>query len=75
MHWLYGTSWGVLYGGVPAGGLTFGTAVWAAAYAELVPLGIYEPPWRYPARELALDWSYHAVYGLAVAAAYAGLER
>jgi hypothetical protein len=83
MHLLYGVSWGALYGaaagaGKPnpvAGGLAFGTGVWGAAYAELAPLGIYEPPWRYPAKELALDLSYHLVYGLAVAAAFAALDR
>jgi hypothetical protein len=75
MHWLTGVSWGAVYPFVPAGGLAFGTAVWAASYAELVPLGIYEPPWRYPAKVLALDWSYHAVYGFAVAAAYAALDN
>ena len=75
MHWLYGVSWGVVYAGAPVNGLVFGTGVWASSYAELVPLGIYKPPWEYPAEELALDWSYHAVYGLAVAAAYAALDR
>jgi hypothetical protein len=73
MHWLYGISWGAVYGALPGGGLAFGTTVWASSYAELVPLGIYEPPWRYPATELALDWSYHAVYGLAVAGAFSAL--
>ena len=75
MHWLTGVSWGAVYGAAPVNGLAFGTAVWAASYGELVPLGIYEPPWRYPAKVLALDWSYHAVYGLAVAGAYAVLDR
>jgi hypothetical protein len=82
MHWLYGVSWGAVYGlaahedtdAIP-GGLLFGSGVWAAAYAELVPLGIYEAPWKQSKEELALDWSYHAVYGLAVAAAYAALDR
>jgi hypothetical protein len=82
MHWLYGVSWGALYGVVAgaaepdpvAGGLAFGTGVWGAAYAELVPLGIYKAPCEYSAEELALDWSYHAVYGLAVAAAFAALR-
>jgi hypothetical protein len=78
MHWAYGTSWGGLYGlvagtvrtpALPAGG-AFGTAVWAASYAELVPLGIYEPPWKYPVKELALDLSYHLVFGVATAAAF-----
>ena len=82
MHWLYGVSWGALYGiaggkahpDPVAGGLAFGTGVWGAAYAELVPLGIYQPPWKYPVKELALDLSYHLVYGVAVAAAFAALE-
>ena len=83
MHWLYGVSWGALYGIVAgergvdpvAGGMAFGTGVWGSAYAELVPLGIYEPPWRYPVKELAIDLSYHLVYGVAVAGAYAALDR
>lgn len=78
MHWAYGTTWGALYGlvggtvrtpPVPAGA-AFGTTVWAASYAELVPLGIYEPPWKYPVQELALDLSYHLVYGTATAVAF-----
>jgi hypothetical protein len=83
MHWLYGVSWGALYGaaastarpGPVAGGLAFGAGVWGASYAELVPLGVYEPPWKYPPRELALDLSYHLVYGVAVAATFAALDR
>jgi hypothetical protein len=82
MHWLYGIGWGMFYGlgagrtrpDPVAGGLAFGTGVWGAAYAELVPLGIYEPPWKYPKQQLALDLSYHLVYGLAVAGAYAALD-
>jgi hypothetical protein len=81
MHWLYGVSWGAVYGvfgrghDPVAGGLAFGTGVWSAAYAELVPLGVYQPPWKYTPEELAIDWSYHAVYGLAVAGAFAVLDR
>jgi hypothetical protein len=83
VHWLYGTSWGAVYGvasrlgrpGPLTGGLAFGTTVWGASYAELVPLDIYKPPWQYPAKELALDLSYHLVYGVAVAGTYAALER
>jgi hypothetical protein len=82
MHWLYGVSWGAFYGVAAAavrpdpvaGGLAFGTGVWGSAYAELVPLGLYKPPWKVPARELAVDLSYHLVYGMAVASAYAALE-
>jgi hypothetical protein len=83
MHWLYGVSWGVFYGlgagrahpDPVGGGIAFGTGVWGASYAELVPLGVYEPPWKYPPKVLALDLSYHLVYGMAVAAAYAALDR
>jgi uncharacterized membrane protein YagU involved in acid resistance len=82
MHWGYGTWWGLAYGLAArslrpdplAGGATLGGAVWIAAYAELVPLGIYAPPWESEPKELALDLSYHLVYGAAVAAAYAALE-
>jgi hypothetical protein len=83
MHWLYGISWGAFYGVAAGatkpdpitGGLAFGTGVWGASYAELVPLGVYQPPWKYPAKELAVDLSYHLVYGMAVGAAYAALDR
>jgi uncharacterized membrane protein YagU involved in acid resistance len=82
MHWLYGIAWGAFYGVAAGaakpdpvgGGLAFGAGVWGASYAELVPLGVYKPPWKYPAKELAVDLSYHVVYGLAVAAAYAALD-
>jgi hypothetical protein len=78
MHWGYGTSWGAAYGVLAGtagrstlrGGLAFGTGVWASSYAQLVPMGLYEPPWKYPPKTLALDLSYHLVYGSAVAAAY-----
>jgi hypothetical protein len=77
-HWAYGTGWGALFGLVEGSkarrplvdGLVFGTGVWAFSYATLVPMGIYRPPTEYPPAELAIDWSYHAVYGAAVAAAY-----
>src|SRR5690348_16263660 len=57
MHWLYGVSWGAVYGVIGgrepvAAGLALGTGVWAASYAELVPLGIYEPPWKARPEEL-----------------------
>ena len=79
-HWAYGLGWGSVYGllrrraGHPlVAGLAFGLGVWGASYAQLVPLGIYEPPWTYPAGVLAEDVSYHAIYGLGVAGAYAAL--
>lgn len=44
--------------------------VWVMAYIELVPVGLDEPPWRYPAEELVIDLSYHLVYGAATATGY-----
>ena len=83
MHWGYGTSWGALYGLIqraapgPAvrSGTLFGAGVWAMSYLTLVPMGIYEPPWKYQPQELALDLSYHLAYGAGVGAGYGLLDR
>jgi len=84
MHWLYGTSWGAGYAisrlgvrgvGFAPAGIGFGAAVWAASYAELVPMGIYKPPSQYPMKDLALDACYHLAYGVAVAATFEALTR
>jgi hypothetical protein len=83
MHWSYGTALGVLYAlaarivrpSPVLGGLGYGVGVWSASYAQLVPLGIYEPPWNYPLRELALDLGYHLVYGAAAAETFAVVDR
>jgi hypothetical protein len=82
MHWGYGTAWGGVYGLVQGtvranpllNGLLCGAGVWGASYAQLVPMGLYEPPWEYPAKIVAKDLSYHLVYGLGVAAAYEALD-
>ena len=82
VHWLTGVSWGGAYGIVrpsvrgstPALGVALGSCAWAASYAALVPIGLYEPPGRYPAKTIALDASYHLVYGIAVAAAHDVLD-
>jgi uncharacterized membrane protein YagU involved in acid resistance len=84
MHWGYGIGWGGAYGLLPASaefrsgarrGAAFGAFVWAMSYVELVPLGLYEPPWRYPAQELAFDLSYHLVYGTSTGLALKTLDR
>jgi hypothetical protein len=84
MHWGYGTGWGSVYG-LTAGsarqapglrtGAAFGTVVWLMSYVQLVPMGLYDPPWKTPLRELALDLSYHLVYGAGVAGAYGLINR
>jgi hypothetical protein len=78
VHWGFGTAMGAVYGlaqgtvrGRPAvRGPLFGLGVWAQSYATLVPMGLYEPPWRYPAKTIAKDVSYHLVYGAGTAAGY-----
>ncbi len=82
MHWGYGTSWGAVYAlsdglaNVPvvSRGLAFGTLVWGASLIELPAMKLAPPVWEYPPLELALDVSYHLVYGVAAAAAYAALR-
>lgn len=83
VHWTYGTAWGSAYGLVqgtirarpaPAGAV-FGTAVWGASYVLLPAMNLYKPIWEYRPKTLALDLSYHLVYGLVVAAAYRRLEK
>jgi hypothetical protein len=82
-HWAYGTAWGGAYGLLQgtlranplAHGLGFGTGVWVMSYVQLVPMGLYEPPWRYPVRTLAKDLSYHLVYGVGVARAFHALAK
>lgn len=78
MHWGYGTGWGAVYGAVMGeaphrwpllSGLAFGGWVWVMSYVQLVPVGIYELPWKYPLPELGLDLSYHLAYGAGVGAA------
>jgi uncharacterized membrane protein YagU involved in acid resistance len=78
-HWGYGIGWGTIYGitapSLPrtnrlGSGLVFGTAVWTMSYVQLVPMGLYELPWKYPAKELAMDLSYHLAYGAGIAGGY-----
>lgn len=83
VHWSYGTLWGALYGlagrsfepSPAVGGAALGTTVWGAGYTALPTMGIYKPAWKYPVPTLAVDLARHLVYGVAVAAAFAGLER
>lgn len=78
MHWGYGTAWGGVYAllagtvgrSTVRGGLVFGLGVWTSSYVELVPTGLYEPPWKYPPKVIGLDLSYHLVYGTGTAVAY-----
>lgn len=84
MHYGYGTGWGVVYSTLtrqasgtltPLRGVLFGTAVWLCSYAQLVPMGLYDPPWEYSPTELALDLSYHLVYGVGTAVSFTALDH
>ena len=83
MHWSYGSAWGGVYAttresaGASARllGPLFGLGVWAASYIQLVPLGIYQPPWCYPLRSIADEIAYHLTFGIAVGATYEVLAR
>ena len=80
LHWAHGTTFGVLYTarGRPrhpvAEGLLYGLIVWGASYVQLVPLGIYKPPWKYSLRSLGPDIAYHVAYGIGVASATKALS-
>ncbi len=82
MHWGYGAGWGAVYGIAQGSagaaslrhGLLFGTAVWAMSYVQLVPMGLYELPWKYAPEEIATEVGYHLAYGLGVASAFRMLD-
>lgn len=82
MHWAYGTGWGVVFGvvggSVPArpvrNGLLFGAGVMAMSYVQLVPMGIYKPPWTYPAKDIATELGFHLAYGLGVAGGHRAVD-
>ena len=81
-HWGYGTGWGAVYGIAHGSahaaplrrGLLFGTAVWAMSYVQLVPMGLYEPPWKYAPEEIAMEVGYHLAYGVGVATTFRMLD-
>jgi hypothetical protein len=81
VHWLYGSSWGAVYGVIEESvqrpvlsGVALTGAVMGADYTMLPAMGLYKPPWRYPPRVLGRDFANHLVHGLAVAGAYRALE-
>jgi hypothetical protein len=83
VHAAYGTGWGGAYSIVAAdrvkrparAGILFGTTVWGASLVELPAMKLAPPVWEQPPAEVALDLSYHLVYGLGVAAAFAVLDH
>ena len=82
MHWSYGTGWGGVYGLIkgslkaPAlsAGAVFGAAVWGVSLLQLPAMQLARPIWEMPPSEVARDLSFHVIYGLTTAGAYAALR-
>jgi hypothetical protein len=78
MHWLYGTSWGGLYGlGArrPTAGLAFALLVWGASLVELPAMKLAPPVWEMPVESAAPDLGFHVLYGMTVAGVHRVLMR
>lgn len=84
-HWLYGVSWGTLFGLVigstrltsgsrALAGPPFGATVWGASYVILPLARLYKPIWQYDIPTLAKDLGGHVVYGLGVSALFSLLS-
>jgi uncharacterized membrane protein YagU involved in acid resistance len=72
MHWLYGTSWGVIYAMAarrPGRGIVFGLTVWGASLVQLPAMQLAPPVWETEPAAIAPDAGFHLAYGVAVAAA------
>ncbi len=70
MHWLYGISWGTLYGLAvrrPTSGIAFALTVWGASLIELPAMKLAPPVWETPPSAIAPDLGFHLLYGVAVA--------
>ena len=81
MHWLFGTSWGAVYGIYQetfkqpvVSGAALATTVMAFDYTVLPAMKLYKKPWQYAPSTLAKDYAKHVVYGFSVAAAYSLLD-
>lgn len=82
VHWAYGTLWGAARGALDVTGLpavpasaTHFAAVWGSALGTLPALRIAPPPWKWGAKEIAVDACHHAVYAAVTGLAYAALSR
>ena len=41
---------------------------------QLVPMGLYEPPWKYSLKDIGMEVGYHLAYGAGVGAGFAALD-
>ncbi len=75
MHWLYGTSFGVLLPRVPRrSGILFGLGVWGAGLVQMPAFGVSPPVWEYPKEAFPPDIGFHLVYGQAAALTFRALS-
>ncbi|MBY5161346.1 hypothetical protein [Salsipaludibacter albus] len=80
VHWATAVGYGLLGAAapgprsVPGRGTVIGLGSFAASYAVLGALGLYDPIWEYDRETLAQDATAHLVYGLAAAGALALLD-
>lgn len=81
VHWLYGTGWGGVRGLIGAAGIAGPGAValhlllvWGAELVTLPALEVAPPPWKWQAREIAVDVLHHGVYATATSVAYGALD-
>lgn len=81
-HFGVGAAWGAAHGAAAHAGVrgpwtvaaVFGT-LWPADVASMVLLGLGEPPWRWSARELAVDVADKLVLAVATGVAFEALSR
>lgn len=77
IHWAYGTSWGMVRGGLRLAGLkgwaataTHFALVWGAENIMLPALKVSPPITKWSAKEIAKDGLFHAVYAVAAGLVY-----
>lgn len=83
VHWLTGIMWGETHGllmgaagrSTPFAGVGTGLVAWAASYAVLPKLGVYEQMSQYDSDALWEDLSAHLAYGSAVGIVFWILTR
>lgn len=85
VHWATGIGWGAQFGAALAlagvrrarwwWGLGLGATAWAASYAVLPKLDIYQPISEYDANTLAQDLSAHLLFGAAAGVTYTTARR
>jgi hypothetical protein len=83
VHMLTGVTWGVAHAVVTTStrassaaiGPATGVTAWAASYALLTPLGIYQPITEYPRAVLWQDLSAHLVFGASTGVAFGTLAQ